>query len=83
MEVQYLPVSRVLTPLEIQLFSYLGSEREACALAPFVYLPEHATYNEIENAVCAALVRVKEARDGRAQVEYITGQRRDLLRGRT
>jgi hypothetical protein len=76
----YLPVSRVLTPTEIQLFAYTGNEREAVALAKIVLLPEHATYEQIETAVIEALVRAKENVSGKAQIEYITGQRRDLLR---
>lgn len=80
MEILYLPVSRVLNGTEAQLFSYLGNEREAVALAKVISLPEHATYAQIETAVVMALVATKEKVSGPAHVEYLGGQRRDLIR---
>lgn len=80
-EIKYMAVSRVLSPVEIQLFAFLGSEREAVALARFVVnLPEHATLAMIEQAVIRAMVTAKEAVSGPAQVEYVSGIRRDTLR---
>jgi hypothetical protein len=34
----------------------------------------------IENSVAMLLVRVKEAADGRTEIEYVSGLRRDTLR---
>ncbi|MGB9075087.1 MAG: hypothetical protein WCC22_20800 [Terriglobales bacterium] len=74
-DIMYLPVSRVLSPVEIQLFAYLGSEREAVVLARYIVaLPEHASLDMIEQAVISAMVACKESRDGRAQIEYVGGQ---------
>ncbi len=78
MEIKYLPVSRVLSPLEIQLFSYLGNERQSIQLARVIgSLPEDADHNVIEQAVVKALVCVLEDANGRAKVDYIGGRRTD------
>lgn len=71
---------RPLTRTEIQLFTFCGDERQAVALAKHVTLPDHATTQQIETAVTLALVRAKESLDGKAEVEYIGGIRRDTLR---
>jgi hypothetical protein len=76
-------ISRVLNRTEIQLLSYCNSEREAVALAKVITLPEHASYAQIEQAVIAALCNGYEAIQGNESVvvEYLCGQRRDLIRG--
>lgn len=71
---------RVLTDTEAQLFNYLMDERQALAFAKLVSLPPNASYELIENTVILLLVKVKEARDGRVEVEVIHGMRRDTLR---
>ncbi len=80
-EIHYLPVSRVLSHLEIQLFSYLGAERHAIALAPYAVLSANATYEEIEREATRVIALVLEAKQGKTEVEYLGGQRRDTLRG--
>ena len=67
-------VSRVLTHTEIQLLSYCVYEREAIALAKIITLPENATYEQIEMAVTAALVRVLEKSVGISSIEYVGGR---------
>lgn len=71
---------RVLTDTEMQLFNYLGDERQAVLMAKYIILPENASYELIENSVALLLVQVKEAVDGVSRVEYVCGQRRDTLR---
>lgn len=46
----------------------------------WITLPDDATFDEIGNAVAFALVRAKESLDGRTEVEYVSGQRRDQWR---
>jgi len=78
-------VGRVLTHRESQLFSYLGDERQAIALAKIVWLRQEATQAEIEAAVTVAFVHAYEAKGGnrnRITIEYVGGQRRDNLRGK-
>jgi hypothetical protein len=72
---------RILTRTEQQLYAYLENERQAIEMAKHITLPEHASYELIENSVAMILLRAKESIDGRTEVEYIGGQRRDL--GRT
>jgi hypothetical protein len=75
MEIKYLPVSRVLSPLEIQLFSYLGNERQSIQLARVIgSLPEDADHNVIEQAVTKALVTVLERRGLFDTTEYMGGR---------
>jgi hypothetical protein len=71
---------RPLTRTEILLFTWLDDERQAIALAKFVTLQDDATAEDVADAVMRALVAAKEAISGRAQVEYIGGERRDTLR---
>jgi hypothetical protein len=71
----------VLSPTEMRLMKWGMSEREAVALAPRMDVTPASTDAEIEQACIAVLVEVKEASSGRAQVQYLCGQRRDLLRG--
>ena len=69
------PVSQVLTHVQIQLLSVCNSERQAVILGEIITdLPEHATYEQIEAAVIAALAAVLEAKNGKTQVEYCGGQ---------
>jgi hypothetical protein len=71
---------RVLTNTEQQLYNYCMNERQAIEFAKYLTLPDHASFDLIENAVAFALVRAKEAVSGRTEIEYIGGQRRDHLR---
>lgn len=73
-------IGRTLTRTEIQVFAYCENERQAIELAKQITLPDDATCEEIENAVAFALVRTKESADGRTEVEYVSGQRRDQWR---
>jgi hypothetical protein len=80
-EILFLPVSRVLTPLEIQLFSYLGNERQSVELAKVIgSLPENADHSVIEQAIAKALVAALETKNGVARVEYVRGVRLDRWR---
>jgi hypothetical protein len=72
--------ARPLTRTEILLFTWLDNERQAIALAKFVELREDATADDVADAVCRALVAAKEAIDGRACVEYVSGRRLDTFR---
>ena len=81
MEIKYLPVSRVLSHLEIQLLSYLGSERQAVTLAKVIgSLPTDADHHIIEQAVTKALVTVLERRGLFDTTEYEGGRRLDRWR---
>jgi hypothetical protein len=71
---------RPLNATEMRLVQYGMSEREAVVLAPHVELPADATPKQIEDAVIYALVAVGEQVHGPADVRYISGQRRDVLR---
>jgi hypothetical protein len=72
--------SRSLTSTETLLLKCCDNERQAIALAPHVSLPDNATKQQIQDAVILALVKAKEAVQGTAEIEFISGQRRDLLR---
>lgn len=72
--------ARPLTKTELLLFTWLEDERQAIALAKFVTLQDDATAEDVADAVCRGLVAAKEAISGRAQVEYLGGERRDTLR---
>ncbi|MFZ0732189.1 MAG: hypothetical protein WAM79_07690 [Candidatus Sulfotelmatobacter sp.] len=73
-------LGRPLTRTEEQLYNYCMNERQAVQFAKFIMLPENASFELIENSVAMLLVRVKEAADGRTEIEYVSGQRRDTLR---
>lgn len=73
-------LGRPLTRTEEQLYAYCMNERQAVEFAKFITLPENASFELIENSVAMLLVRVKEAADGRTEVEYVSGLRRDTLR---
>lgn len=73
-------LGRPLTRTEEQLYNYCMNERQAVEFAKFIMLPENASFELIENSVAMLLVRVKEAADGRTEIEYVSGQRRDTLR---
>jgi hypothetical protein len=79
-EIKHTFVSRVLTHTEIQLFSYLGSERSAIAMAPFAHLSENASYTEIEYEVTRILADMLVKKNGNEEVEYVCRERRDTLR---
>ncbi len=81
-EIKYLPCSRVLSHLEIQLFSYLGAERHAVTMAPYAVLAEDASYEEIETEVTRIIATMLEKKQGKTEIEYMGGQRRDTLRGK-
>jgi hypothetical protein len=76
---------RFLTRTEAQLLTWLGEgqEREAIALARVIgELPEHATAEEISDAVTLALCAAHCSALGVVErLEYVGGQRRDTLRG--
>ncbi len=80
-EIHHTFVSRVLSHTEIQLFSYLGSERSAVALAPYAILSENASYAEVEVEVTRIFADMLVKKNGNEEVEYVCGQRRDTLRG--
>lgn len=73
---------RLLTRTELLLADYLDDERQALTLAPHIYIPEGLTEPEqarrIEDAVITVLA---EALDRGECCEYVSGQRRDTLRG--
>jgi hypothetical protein len=76
---------RFLTRTEAQLLLWLGKgqEREAIALARVIgELPEHATAEQIADAVTLALCAAHCSAVGVVErLEYVGGERRDTLRG--
>jgi hypothetical protein len=73
-----------LNRTESLLLGWLGgdvNERQAIALAKHIVLSENPTDSEIADAVMLALVAAKEAVSGRSTVKYLSGIRRDTLRG--
>ena len=72
---------RVLDRTERLLSDYLDNERQAVALAPYVYLPEGSTENDVAREVTKVLVNALEEAVGLSGVEYLGGIRRDTLRG--
>jgi hypothetical protein len=73
-------IGKPLTKTEELLFAYLESERQAILFAREVTLPEHATYEQVEAAVCFVLCKVKEQLHGRIEVKYLGGRRCDHWR---
>ena len=74
---------RFLNRTEAQLLLWLGEgqEREAIALARVIELPEHATSEQIADAVTLALCAAHCSAVGVVErLEYICGERRDTLR---
>jgi hypothetical protein len=63
-----------------RLLAYGMSEGQAYALAQHVTLAWDASDAVVEDAVLRALVRARERISGAAEIEYVTGQRRDTLR---
>jgi hypothetical protein len=63
-----------------RLIKWGTSEREALALARVIRIGDDATDACVEHAVIDALVSIKQAADGFADIEYIGGHRRDILR---
>lgn len=72
---------RVLTRTERLLVEYLDNERQAVALAPYIYLPHGCTEADVAREVTKVLVDALEDSIGLARVQYLGGQRRDTLRG--
>jgi hypothetical protein len=75
---------RVLDRTERLLSDYLDNERQAVALAPYVYIPLGTPEEEQANvakAVIQVLVDALEQSVGMSGVYYLGGQRRDTLRG--
>jgi len=73
---------RVLNPTEQALCDYLGSERQAIALAPHIILDlSDIREEDIEREVVKALVNGLEAALGTKGIAaYCGGERRDTLR---
>ncbi|MGB8783537.1 MAG: hypothetical protein WCD02_10500 [Terriglobales bacterium] len=73
---------RLLNRTEALLCDFMGEgrEREAVSLAPFVFLREGCTEQEVEDAVTLAFVAVLEEVHGQHAVLECVGQRRDQLR---
>ncbi len=63
-----------------RLTRWATSEREECALAQVVNLEQDAPDAVVEQAVIEALVSVKQAVDGLADIEYVAGRRCDVQR---
>jgi hypothetical protein len=63
-----------------RLIRFGCSESQAYTLAKIVTLDRDATDAETCNAICLALVAVKEARDGVTEIDYVAGHRCDLQR---
>jgi len=70
----------VFTETAHRLIRWGMSEREAFALAQVMTLTGDASDDAVQNAVCLALVSAKQAVDGVAEIEYITGRRCDVQR---
>jgi len=70
----------VCSETEHRLIRWGMTEREATALARHTSLTAQSSDDECMEAVCMTLVRAKVAVDGVAEIEYISGQRRDTLR---
>ena len=81
------PEGELFQATEQRLIRYGCTEREALALANVVLsqiaLETDTSDAVVEQAVVNALVSVKEAVDGAADIEYLGGQRRDTLREAT
>jgi hypothetical protein len=63
-----------------RLLAYGMSEGQAHALAKHLTLAWDASDDAVEDAVLRALVLARERVSGPAEIEYVTGQRRDTLR---
>ena len=63
-----------------RLVRYGLTEREAWTVSRCVRLTANTTDADCENAVILALVAASEAVNGRADVTYVSGVRRDTLR---
>lgn len=74
------PAGEIFSATAQRLIRFGCNESQAYTLAKIVTLNRDATDAETCNAICRALVSVKEARDGITEVEYLGGQRRDTLR---
>ena len=71
---------RLLSRNEQRLCEYLGEGQERAAIALARHIDQR---DDPEQAVIMSLVRGLEARNGQADVEYVSGERRDLLRDHT
>jgi hypothetical protein len=72
---------RPLTRTEIQVFTFVGDERKAIMLSKFIVLPENATYEQIDEAVKMAFMRLKVLVDWDPNVEVVNAKRRDKRNG--
>jgi hypothetical protein len=73
---------RLLNRTEKLLADYLDDERQAVALAPHVYIPEGLTQEAQDHRIEEVIISVlAEALDHGDCCEYVSGQRRDTLRG--
>ncbi len=63
-----------------RLVHYGCSEAQAYALAQVIRLDRETPDATVEEAVINALVAAKTAVDGVPEIEYLGGQRRDILR---
>lgn len=73
---------RLLSRTEQLLANYLDNERQALALAPHVYIPEGLSPSEEEQHIEGAVISIlAEALDRGDYCEYVSGIRRDTLRG--
>jgi hypothetical protein len=72
--------TEVLSTTAHRLIRYGIVEGQAYALAQTCTLSADASDDVVEDIVLRALVRAKEFASGRARVQYLGGQRRDLLR---
>jgi len=73
-------MGRVLTSTELQLLTYCGSERKAIELAKYITLPPNASFELIENSVAFVLINALEHANGKIEIEYCHGERRDNRR---
>ena len=63
-----------------RLLRYGCNETEAFCLASHVNISLDSTDEAVENEVISALVNAKQAVDGIAEIEFLGGQRRDVVR---
>jgi hypothetical protein len=73
-------VGEILQATEQRLIRYGCTEPQAYTLARVMELDQDASDLDVEAAVILAMVNVKEAATGRAQIELVAGKRCDLQR---
>jgi hypothetical protein len=72
--------SEVFSGTAQRLIRFGCTESQAYTLAKIVTLDRDATDAETCDAICLALVSLKEAMDGITEIAYVDGSRRDLQR---